>query len=199
VTGDGEQTGSDDVELESAAGHPGDPDGFERLWTPHRMAYIGGQDKPSDAGPGACPFCRAPTLDDAAGLIVARGPSAYVVLNLYPYNPGHLLVVPYRHVADYTDLTAQETLDVAELTQTSMRVIRSVSAPHGFNLGMNQGSAAGAGIAAHLHQHVVPRWGGDSNFLPIIGRTKALPELLGDTRERLAAAWPAPGARPTRG
>jgi len=177
---------------ETAAGHPGEPDGFERLWTPHRMVYIGGQDKPvaDAAGADACPFCRAPTLDDAAGLIVARGPSAYVVLNLYPYNPGHLLVVPYRHVADYTDLTGDERDDVAELTQVAMRVVRRVSAPHGFNLGMNQGSAAGAGIAAHLHQHVVPRWSGDSNFLPIVGRTKALPELLGDTRDRLAAAWP---------
>ena len=183
---------------EVAAGHPGVPDGFERLWTPHRMVYIGGQDKPV-GDEEACPFCRVPTLDDEAALIVARGPSAYVVLNLYPYNPGHLLVVPYRHVADYTDLTAQETFDVADLTQTAMRVERAVSAPHGFNLGMNQGSAAGAGIAAHLHQHVVPRWGGDSNFLPIVGRTKALPELLGDTRNRLAAAWPTAGPATTRG
>lgn len=177
---------------ETAAGHPGHPDGFERLWTPHRMVYIGGQDKPVVDATGAdgCPFCQAPTLDDVAGLIVARGRSAYVVLNLYPYNPGHLLVVPYRHVADYTDLTGPETADVAALTQTAMRVVRAVSAPHGFNLGMNQGSAAGAGIAAHLHQHLVPRWSGDSNFLPIVARTKALPELLGDTRDRLAAAWP---------
>ena len=178
---------------ETAAGHPGEPDGFERLWTPHRMVYIGGQDKPVGvvAGADACPFCRAPTLDDVAGLIVARGPSAYVVLNLYPYNPGHLLVVPYRHVADYTDLTGDERDDVAELTQVAMRVVRRVSAPHGFNLGMNQGSAAGAGIAAHLHQHVVPRWSGDANFLPIVGQTRALPALLGDTRARLAQAWPA--------
>lgn len=179
-------------EVEGSAGHPGDPDGFQRLWTPHRMVYIGGQDKPvgDGAGADACPFCRAPTLDDVVGLIVARGPSAYVVLNLYPYNPGHLLVVPYRHVADYTDLTTQEAADVADLTQTAMRVIREVLAPQGFNLGMNQGSIAGAGIAAHLHQHVVPRWVGDSNFLPIVARTKAMPELLGDTRDRLAAAWP---------
>ena len=180
------------LELEASAGHPGRPDGFERLWTPHRMVYIGGQDRPvgDENATDACPFCRAPGLDDVAGLIVARGRSAYVVLNLYPYNPGHQLVVPYRHVADYTDLTAQETADVAELTQTAMRVLRAVSAPHGFNLGMNQGSAGGAGIAAHLHQHVVPRWSGDSNFLPIVGRTKAMPELLGDSRDRLAAAWP---------
>ncbi|MFC4614601.1 HIT family protein [Cellulomonas algicola] len=179
----------------SGTDRPGDlagvPDGFERLWTPHRMAYIGGQDKPTDAdaGPG-CPFCRIPSLSDEDGLVVARGETAYVVMNLYPYNSGHVLVCPYRHVADYTDLTGDEVVEVAALTQTAMRVLRAVSGPHGFNLGMNQGDVAGAGIAAHLHQHVVPRWGGDSNFLPIVGRSRALPELLGDTRARLAAAWP---------
>jgi ATP adenylyltransferase len=118
-------------------------------------------------------------------------------MNLYPYNSGHVLVCPYRHVADYTDLTDDEVAEVATLTQTAMRVLRAVSGPHGFNLGMNQGDVAGAGIAAHLHQHVVPRWGGDSNFLPIVGRSRALPELLGDTRARLAAAWPASGAAGT--
>jgi ATP adenylyltransferase len=187
--------GAHDVgDSERADGHPGEPDGFERLWTPHRMVYIGGQDKPADdaAGATSCPFCRAPTLDDADGLVVARGALAYAVLNLYPYNPGHLMVVPYRHVADLTDLTDAEAVEVITLTQTAMRVLRRVSAPHGFNLGMNQGGVAGAGIAAHLHQHVVPRWGGDANFLPIVGRTKALPELLGDTHARLAAAWHAP-------
>ena len=179
--------------VDPAASHPGEPDGFERLWTPHRMAYIGGQDKPAGEGAGAgCPFCRVPGLRDEEGLVVARGVAAYVVLNLYPYNPGHLMVVPLRHVAGYPDLTVEETAEVATLTQTAMRVLAEVSAPHGFNLGMNQGTVAGAGIAAHLHQHVVPRWGGDANFLPIVARTKALPELLGDTRARLAAAWPAP-------
>ncbi len=169
----------------------GVPDGFERLWTPHRMAYLGGQDKPVDREAGAgCPFCRIPTLSDEQGLVVARGTVAFVVLNLYPYNSGHLLVCPYRHVADYTELTGAEVAEVAELTRTAMRVVRQVSAPQGFNLGMNQGDVAGAGIAAHLHQHVVPRWAGDSNFLPIVGRSRALPELLGDTRARLAAAWP---------
>ncbi len=178
--------------LEPPGSHPGVPDGFERLWTPHRMVYIGGQDKPADDRPEACPFCHAPTLSDAEGLIVARGTHAYALLNLYPYNPGHLMVLPYRHVADYPGLTAAETAEVATLTQTAMSVLRRVSAPMGFNIGMNQGAVAGAGIAAHLHQHVVPRWGGDANFLPIVGRTKALPELLGDTRTRLAAAWPSP-------
>ncbi|UKJ65748.1 HIT domain-containing protein [Cellulosimicrobium cellulans] len=158
------------------------------------MVYIGGQDKPTDDSRGQCPFCRIPDRSDEDGLIVARGETAYVVLNLYPYNPGHLMVVPYRHVSDYTDLTEAETVEVAHLTQTAMRVVRAVSAPDGFNLGMNQGAVAGAGIAAHLHQHVVPRWSGDANFLPIVAQTKAVPELLADTRARLAAAWPS--ARP---
>jgi ATP adenylyltransferase len=168
----------------------GEPDGFERLWTPHRMVYISGEEKPKTSAPGEdCPFCRAPKGADEESLVVARGEHAFAVLNLFPYNPGHVLVCPYRHVADYTDLTAEETVEVATMTQRAMTVIRAVSAPHGFNLGMNQGAVAGAGIAAHLHQHVVPRWGGDANFLPVVARTKALPELLADTRKKLADAW----------
>jgi ATP adenylyltransferase len=184
-------------ELEPADAFAGVPDGLQRLWTPHRMAYIGGQGKPTGSGPGdGCPFCRIPSLPDEEGLVVARGEAAYVVMNLYPYNSGHVLVCPYRHVADYTELTGAEVAEVADLTRTAMQVLRAVSAPQGFNLGLNQGEVAGAGIAAHLHQHVVPRWGGDSNFLPVVGRSRALPELLGDTRARLAAAWPArPDAR----
>ena len=118
-----------------------------------------------------------------------RGELVFAVLNLYPYNPGHLMVCPYRHVADYTALTGPETVELADVTRSAMRVIRSASNPHGFNIGMNQGAEAGAGIAAHLHQHVVPRWGGDANFMPVIGRTKVLPQLLGDTRDLLAKAW----------
>ncbi|OLB75138.1 MAG: HIT family hydrolase [Actinobacteria bacterium 13_2_20CM_2_71_6] len=168
----------------------GEPDGWDRLWTPHRMAYVTGSDRPEGyEKPTGCPFCRAPGLPEAENLILARGESVYAVLNLYPYNPGHLMVVPYRHVADYPDLTEAETVELARHTQTAMRVIRSVSNPHGFNIGMNQGAVAGAGIAAHLHQHVVPRWGGDANFMPVIGRTKVLPQLLGDTRDLLAKAW----------
>jgi len=183
---------SDDVEVEPSGAFAGEPDGFDRLWTPHRMAYIGGQDKPADDAPGdGCPFCRIPALSDEQGLVVHRGDVAYVVMNLYPYNSGHLLVCPYRHVADYTELTEPEVAQVAALTRTAMRVVRDVMAPQGFNLGMNQGQVAGAGIQAHLHQHVVPRWGGDSNFLPIVARTRALPALLADTRTALAAAWPA--------
>jgi ATP adenylyltransferase len=169
----------------------GVPDEIERLWTPHRMAYIRGQNKPADSTEGECPFCRMPTLDDEEGLVVHRGETAFVVLNLYPYSPGHLMVCPFRHVADYTELTDEETREVARLTQTAMRVIREVSGAHGFNVGMNQGAVAGAGIAAHLHQHVVPRWAGDQNFMPIIGRTRTLPQLMSDTRALLASAWPA--------
>jgi ATP adenylyltransferase len=169
----------------------GQPDGLERLWTPHRMTYISGESRPEGGyeKPAGCPFCRAPTLPEAESLVVARGEVVYAVLNLYPYNPGHLMVCPYRHVADYTDLDDAETAEVAAFTRKAMRVIRQASSPHGFNIGMNQGAVAGAGIAAHLHQHVVPRWGGDANFMPVIGRTKVLPQLLGDTRDLLAKAW----------
>ena len=167
----------------------GEPDGLERLWTPHRMAYIKGESKPDDETAAQCPFCRIPTLEDEPGLVIHRGTTAYVVLNLYPYSAGHLMVCPYRHIPDYTDTTAAEMVELGELTKRAMAVLRSVSRAEGFNLGMNQGQAGGAGIRAHLHQHVVPRWLGDANFMPIIGRTKTLPQLLAETRELLAGAW----------
>jgi ATP adenylyltransferase len=129
-------------------------------------------------------------MDDEEALIVRRGEVAYAVLNLYPYNPGHLMLCPYRHVADYTDLTSDEVAEVATLTREAMVAIRAASGAHGFNIGMNQGNVAGAGIAEHLHQHVVPRWGGDTNFMPVVARTKVLPQLLRDTRTLLADAWP---------
>lgn len=182
--------GPESVELTEQQG-VGVYDALQRLWTPHRMAYIQGENKPESADSSGCPFCRLLESDqsDRDTLIVARGELVFAVLNLYPYNPGHLMVLPYRHVADYTELTTAETAAVAEFTQRAMRVIRSVSGPHGFNIGLNQGPVAGAGIAAHLHQHVVPRWGGDSNFMPVIGHTKVLPQLLGQTQELLAEAW----------
>jgi ATP adenylyltransferase len=167
----------------------GEADALDRLWTPHRMAYIRGESKPTDDTEGECPFCRVPKLDDEEGLVVRRGELAYVVLNLYPYAPGHLMVCPYRHIADYTETTDAEAAEIAELTKQAMRTLRRVSGAQGFNIGMNQGAVAGAGIAAHLHQHVVPRWLGDQNFMPIIGQTKTLPELLQSTRELLTDAW----------
>lgn len=177
---------------EDAGGLAGDPDAFGRLWTPHRMVYIKGENKPSHGEAGDdCPFCAAPARSDEDGLIVARGNNVYAVLNLYPYNSGHLMAVPYRHVADYPELDADETVELARFTQRAMTVLRAVMAPHGFNLGINQGPVAGAGIAAHLHQHVVPRWGGDTNFMPIVGQTRVLPQLLADARNEIASAWAA--------
>ena len=167
----------------------GAPDALDRLWTPHRMAYIRGESKPSDDSAGECPFCRIPSLADAEGLVVRRGEVSYAVLNLYPYAPGHLMVCPYRHIADYTETTAEEAEEIGVLTKEAMHTLRRVSAVQGFNIGMNQGAVAGAGIAAHLHQHVVPRWLGDQNFMPIIAETMTLPELLTDTRALLAGSW----------
>jgi ATP adenylyltransferase len=167
-------------------GTPGEA--FEHLWTPYRMAYIRGEGKPT--GAHDCPFCVIPEMDDEKGLVVARGALVYAVLNLYPYNAGHLMLVPYRHVPDYTDLTADEVAELGIFTQTAMRVVRDVSGAHGFNIGMNQGTVAGAGIADHLHQHAVPRWGGDTNFMPVIGLTRVLPQVLAETRRLLADAWP---------
>ena len=170
-------------------GAAGVPDAYQRLWVPHRMAYVqtNHMTEPDDS----CPFCVAPTHSDEDALIVARGTPAYVLLDLCPYNSGHLLVCPYRHVSLYDEATVAETTEIAALTQTAMRVLRADSRCDGFNLGMNQGRIAGAGVADHLHQHVVPRWDADANFFPIIAGTKALPTLLGDTRAALAAAWPA--------
>lgn len=183
-------TGQSDDQVTDDFGLPGAPDAFQRLWTPHRMAYVkGGQGQFKNKD--ECPFCVAPARPDEESLIVHRGEHAYVVLNLFPYNPGHLLVCPYRHVPDYTDITAEETAEFAELTQTAMRVLRKVANPSGFNLGMNQGEAGGAGVAAHLHQHVVPRWGGDGNFFPIIAQTKAITQTLDEVRKQVAQAWPA--------
>lgn len=168
-----------------------DSEVFDRLWTPYRMAYIKGENKPTGNpdDPQECPFCTIPKLGDEDGLIIARGEQVYAVLNLYPYNAGHLMVVPYRHVPEYTDIKGAEVTEFSDFTQRAMRTIRAVSGAHGFNIGMNQGTVGGAGIAAHLHQHVVPRWGGDTNFMPVIGMTRILPQLLADTRALLAEEW----------
>lgn len=164
-------------------------DRLTRLWAPYRMAYVTGE---PDTGrdDGGCPFCRIPGDDEAVSLVVARGVAAYVVLNLHPYNPGHLMVVPYRHVAELEDLTDAESAEVTALTRAAIQTLRAVSAPQGFNVGLNLGGVAGGSLAAHLHQHVVPRWGGDANFMTVLGLTKVMPQLLADTRRLLAEAWP---------
>ena len=176
------------TDLEDAGTLAGVPDEFQRLWTPHRMAYI-------QAGPEplrkVCPFCAAPEKSDEDGLIVARGETAFVILNLFPYNSGHIMVCPYRHIGLYDEATAAEVAEIGALTQKAMRVLRAVSNCDGFNIGMNQGRVAGAGVDGHLHQHVVPRWATDANFFPIIAKTKALPQLLGEVRQALADGWDA--------
>jgi len=183
---DGESAG---VRVDDPSYLVGVPDEFQRLWTPHRMVYIQQGQQP---GKDECPFCIAPQMSDEDALIVSRGKHAYVLLNLFPYNSGHLLVCPYRHVAMYDQATPEEVAEIASLTQTAMRVVSAVARNDGYNIGMNQGMVAGAGIAGHLHQHIVPRWAQDSNFFPIIARTKALPQLLGEVWASLASAWPDP-------
>ncbi|MDR0482586.1 MAG: HIT domain-containing protein [Cellulomonadaceae bacterium] len=175
-------------EVPHAAYEPEDAMG--RLWVPHRMVYIRGEKKPADSSKNACPFCELDPAEDSDNLVVARGADCFCILNLFPYNSGHLMVLPYRHVAAYVDLTDAETVELAAMTKKAIRTLTAVFGPQGFNLGINQGDVAGAGIGAHLHQHVVPRWNGDANFLPIVGHTKAMPELLADTHQRLSAAWP---------
>jgi len=190
----GEPTAADDPLDDRQQDGAGMPDAFQRLWMPHRMAYIKGENRVTGPEPEGCPFCRIPKLSDEDGLIVARGELVFTVLNLYPYNSGHLMVCPYRHVADYTDLNGPETAELAEHTKRAMTALRKASGAQGFNIGMNMGAVAGAGIAAHLHQHVVPRWGGDTNFLPVVANTKVLPQLLRETRALVADAWPRSGA-----
>jgi ATP adenylyltransferase len=174
---------------EESIGGVGMPDRWERLWAPHRMSYLSGENRPLPGNDIECPFCRIPKLTDAEGLIVARGKTAYVVMNLYPYNAGHVLICTNRHVADLTNLNDEERNEILELCAHAMKTIRKVSGADGFNLGMNQGAVSGAGVADHIHQHVVPRWGGDSSFMPLIGQTKVMPQLLAETRAELAAAW----------
>ena len=169
----------------------GDPDHLQRLWTPHRMSYIA--ESPMKKGSGSAlskePFTDIPAMSDEDGLMVARGELVYAVLNLYPYNPGHLMVVPYRRVSELEDLSSAETAELMAFTQKAIRVIKAVSRPHGFNVGLNLGTSAGGSLAEHLHMHVVPRWGGDANFITIIGGSKVIPQLLSETRTLLADEW----------
>ena len=166
----------------------GDGDYLQRLWTPHRMSYIADSIK-SGSAKSTEPFTDIPTMTDEDGLVVARGELVYAVLNLYPYNPGHLMVVPYRRVAELENLSEAESAELMAFTQKAIRVMKGVSRPHGFNVGLNLGTSAGGSLAEHLHMHVVPRWGGDANFIPVIGGAKVIPQLLRDTRELLANEW----------
>jgi ATP adenylyltransferase len=167
----------------------GERDHLQRLWTPYRMTYLAEAPMKRDDADRAEPFTDIPRLSDEDGLVVARGELVYAVLNLYPYNPGHLMVVPYRRVSELEDLTDRESAELMAFTQKAIRVIKNVSRPHGFNVGLNLGTSAGGSLAEHLHVHVVPRWGGDANFITIIGGSKVIPQLLRDTRQLLATEW----------
>jgi ATP adenylyltransferase len=158
---------------------------LKRLWAPWRLEYIQAADEQD-----GCVFCIAPALGDEAGLVVHRGGHAFVLLNRYPYASGHLMVAPYRHEADFGGLADEEAVEIHGLAATAVRVLGEVMAPQGFNLGWNLGRVAGAGIVDHVHQHVVPRWAGDTNFMPVLADLKVMPEALEATRRKLAEAWP---------
>jgi len=158
---------------------------MDHLWSPWRMEYIREASAAgADAG-GGCVFCRLPGSEEA-DRILATGALSYVVLNKFPYNPGHLLIVPLRHVGDVEELTDDEDAEMMSMLRRGVHALRDEAGPHGFNIGMNLGSVAGAGIPDHVHWHVVPRWSGDTNFMPVVGQTRVLPELLADTARRLA-------------
>ncbi|HDR03983.1 MAG TPA: HIT domain-containing protein [Candidatus Marinimicrobia bacterium] len=151
---------------------------MDTMWAPWRMEYI----LRDRSNTSECIFCeKYQQTDDQSNLVLYRGKLSYVLMNLYPYNNGHLLIAPYRHISDYTDLNDRERSEIAHLTSLSLSVLKKTVNPHGFNLGMNLGIIGGAGIADHLHQHIVPRWTGDSNFMPIIGHTKVIVQSLEET------------------
>ena len=160
---------------------------MENLWSPWRMRYV------TDAGkPGECIFCSVVAeSDDAANLVVHRGKAAYAILNRYPYTSGHLMIVPNQHVPSIEQLTPEVRAEMMELVNDALGVLRAVYNPTGFNVGINMGEAAGAGIAEHAHIHIVPRWAGDTSFISTVGETRVIPEELSVTFVRISAAWPA--------
>ncbi len=162
---------------------------MKHLWTPWRMPYLMGERPSGGVGPG-CIFCGKEHDDGPhSDYVLARGQTCYAIMNLYPYNNGHLMIIPYRHVSDLTDLAEEELAEIMAFTRTAVLVLKQAFHPQGFNIGINMGSAAGAGVAGHLHQHVVPRWSGDTNFLTVVGETRTIPEWIDTTYERLKPTW----------
>jgi ATP adenylyltransferase len=153
------------------------------------MAYVLAPKRDKAPQEQTCPFCEAPKKSDDDGLIVWRGTHVFVIMNLYPYNVGHVMVCPYRHISMLTDLDDHELFEFEKVSTQAMRVMDAVSHPDGWNLGINQGAVAGAGVASHLHQHIVPRWNGDANFMPIVAQTRTMPILLSDQRQAYAQAF----------
>jgi ATP adenylyltransferase len=156
----------------------------ERLWAPWRLEYIKG------AKPDECIFCTGPAAgDDPGRYIVRRGEHVFVMLNAFPYNNGHLMVSPYRHVPSIEELDEPALLELMTMTQEALRALRTAYAPEGFNLGVNQGKIAGAGVEHHVHLHIVPRWGADTNFMPVVGDTRVLPQSLEDSYRDVTRAF----------
>ena len=158
---------------------------MDRLWAPWRMEYINAADDE-----GGCVFCLAAAGEDAERLVIQRGASVVALLNKFPYSSGHFMVAPIRHVAEYGELTDEEVLELHRFASAGMGALAETYAPQGYNLGWNLGRIAGAGIVDHVHLHVVPRWAGDTNFMPVLADIKVLPEHLETTRQKLHKAWP---------
>jgi ATP adenylyltransferase len=158
---------------------------MERLWAPWRMEYIESSDDEN-----GCVFCLAAAGDAGERLVVHRGSHAIALLNRFPYASGHLMVAPVRHTGDYGELTDDEALELHRLASAGMGALAQVYSAQGYNVGLNRGRIAGAGIVDHVHLHVVPRWAGDTNFMPVLADVKVLPEYLQDARQKLADAWP---------
>jgi ATP adenylyltransferase len=157
----------------------------KQLWAPWRLEYVGSADEQE-----GCIFCVALAAGDEEGLVVRRAEHAFVVLNRFPYASGHLMVAPVRHVGEFGELTDDELVEVHRLASQGLGALAETYRPQGFNLGWNLGRIAGAGVTDHVHLHVVPRWAGDTNFMPVLADVKVLPEHLAETRAKLAAAWP---------
>jgi ATP adenylyltransferase len=157
----------------------------KQLWAPWRLEYVGSADEQD-----GCIFCRAYEGDDEEGLVVRRGQRVFVLLNRFPYASGHLLVAPVRHVGEFAELEDDEVVELHRLAGQGLGALSQAYAPQGFNLGWNLGRIAGAGVTDHVHLHVVPRWAGDTNFMPVLVDVKVLPEHLTESRRKLADAWP---------
>ncbi len=158
---------------------------MERLWAPWRLEYISSADDQS-----GCVFCAAVEGDDEEKLVVHRGARALVLLNKFPYTSGHVMVAPQRHVGDFGELDDEEVLEAHRLASTAIGALAETYGPQGYNLGWNLGRVAGAGVLDHVHLHVVPRWAGDTNFMPVLADIRVIPEFLQDTRRKLAGVWP---------
>ena len=159
----------------------------QRIWAPWRLKYVSDASKDDAA---ECIFCAKPAEgDDAANLIVHRGELCFVILNLFPYTNGHLMIAPFEHVASLPDLNAETVAETMALAQRAMRLLDRSYSPHGYNVGFNQGRVAGAGVEHHIHMHVVPRWGGDNNFMPVLADTRVMPQTLEQTYETLRGGF----------